>query len=229
MNDDQTLAVGPAGAGGVWSVDADAPLQAILDGPESPLLLRQALTGVLSWQIRNQTSIGRTLTSPRLAPQWVAALLALGATVTVEGDEGLADVPVEALVERRAAGRVSALHVPLVGSEHRWGAARVARTPADEPIVAAVAVVGMDGDVVRQARVALTGVWSGPVGLARATDRLVGVPLDQPCIRAVANAVEDEVAPEGDFLGSEEYRRAMAGVLTRRALEGCVRQEVGDE
>jgi CO/xanthine dehydrogenase FAD-binding subunit len=46
-------------------------------------------------------------------------------------------------------------------------------------------------------------------------------------IRAVATAVEDEVEPEGDFRGSEEYRRAMAGVLTRRALEQCLEKETG--
>jgi len=126
-------------------------------------------------------------------------------------------------------GRASALHLPLPGSQHRWGVACVARTPADEPIVSTVAVVGMDGDIVHYARVALTGVWSSPVRLARAPDSLVGAPLDPPCILAVANAVESEVAPEGDFLGSEDYRRAMAGVLTRRALEQCLRQEVGDE
>lgn len=229
MNDDQTLATGPTDAGGVWSLDPDAPLQAVLDRPDTPPLLRQALAGVLSWQIRNQTSIGRTLTSPRLAPQWVAALLALGVTVTVQADEGSTDIPLEALVERRVVGRVSTLHLSLPGSQHRWGAARVGRTPADEPIVAAVAVVRMDGDVVRHARVAITGVWPSPVRLARAPGSLIGARLDQPCIRAVANAVEGEVAPEGDFLGSEDYRRAMAGVLTRRALERCLRQEVGDE
>jgi len=47
-------------------------------------------------------------------------------------------------------------------------------------------------------------------------------PLDPDRIRAVAEAVEEEVAPRGDFLGSREYRRAMAGVLVRRALEQCV-------
>ena len=229
MKDDQFLSVNPVSTAGVWSVDADAPLQSVLDRPDTPPLLRQALTGVLSWQTRNRTPVGRTLTSPRLAPQWVAALLALEATVTVEGDEGPADVPLEALVERKAQGAVSTLHVSLAGPGQRWGEARVARTPADEPIVAAVAVVEMGGDVVRQARVALTGVWSEPARLAEASDRLVGGPLDQPSIRAVAGAVEGEVAPEGDFLGSEEYRRAMAGVLTRRALEECLRQEVDNE
>jgi CO/xanthine dehydrogenase FAD-binding subunit len=227
MNDDQTLSVDPAGAGDVWSVDADAPLQSALDRPDTPPLLRQALTGVLSWQTRNETPVRRTLTSPRVAPQWAAALLALGATVTVEGDGRSTEVPVELVLQRQAKGVVSALHVEL-GSV-RWGEARVARTPADEPIVSAIAVVGLDDDVVRQARVALTGAWPEPARLAKAPDRLVGGPLDAEHIQAVADGVAEEVAPRGDFLGSEAYRRAMAGVTTRRALEACLRREVGNE
>ena len=227
MKDDQSLFINPASTGGVWSVDADAPLQSVLDRPDTPPPLRQALTGVLSWQTRNETPVRRTLTAPRLAPQWAAALLALGATVTVEGDDGPMEVPVESVLRRQAKGVVSALHVEL-GSA-RWGEARVARTPADEPIVSAIAVVGMDNDVVRQARVALTGAWPEPARLAEAPARLVGGPLDAEHIRAVADGVAEEVVPRGDFLGSEEYRRAMAGVTTRRALEECLRQEVGDE
>jgi carbon-monoxide dehydrogenase medium subunit len=235
MNDDQALSVDPAGAGGVWSVDADAPLQSALDRPDTPPLLRQVLTGVLSWQTRNETPVRRTLMSPRVAPQWAAALLALGATVTVGGDDGPTEVPVELVLQRQAKGVVSALHVEL-GSV-RWGEARVARTPADEPIVSATAVVEMDGpsagsgqgDVVRQVRVALTGAWPEPARLAKAPDRLVGGPLDAEHIQAVADGVAEEVAPSGDFLGSEEYRRAIAGVTTRRALQACLRQAVGNE
>jgi CO/xanthine dehydrogenase FAD-binding subunit len=98
----------------------------------------------------------------------------------------------------------------------------VARTPADQPIVAAVAVVQMSNNLVEWVRVALTGVWPEPVRLANAPTGLMGGPLKVVYIEAVAEAVETEVAPEGDFLGSEDYRRAMAGVLTRRALEECI-------
>jgi CO/xanthine dehydrogenase FAD-binding subunit len=55
---------------------------------------------------------------------------------------------------------------------------------------------------------------------------LVGAPLDKERIRAVAAAVEAEVSPKGDYRGSAEYRRAMAGVMTRRALERCLQEEV---
>jgi carbon-monoxide dehydrogenase medium subunit len=211
----------------MWSIDADALLQLVLDSPECPPLLCQTLTGAISWQARNEKSVRQALTSPRVAPQWVAALLALGAMVTMEGDTGAAEIPLEALLQRRVEGKASTLHVMVGGV--KCGEAQVARTPADDPIVTAVAVVEIDGDVVRQAHVALTGVWPEPVRLAEAPAQLIGGPLDEERIRTVAEAVEKEVTPKGDFLGSKEYRRAMAGVLTRRALEKCLNQEVGDE
>ena len=221
----------------MWNIDPNAPLQSVLDNPECPPLLRQALTGAISWQTRNETPVRKALTSPRTAPQWVAALLALGATVTVEGDGGAKEMPLETLLRQEKKKKVTTLHIPplfpppMGGSEggRRWGEARVARTPADEPIVAAVAVVEVDGDIVRQARVALIGVWPEPVRLAQAAAQLVGRPLDEANIRAVAEGVKKEVAPRGDFRGSEEYRRAMAGVLTRRALEQCSQSEESDE
>jgi CO/xanthine dehydrogenase FAD-binding subunit len=210
-----------------WSIDADALLQSVLDSPESPSFLRQTLTGAISWQTRNEKSVRQALTSPRVALQWVAALLALGAVVTMEGDTGAAETPLEALLQRRAEGRVDTLHVMVEGV--KCGEAHVARTPADDPIVAAIAVVEIDGGVVRQARVALTGVWPELVRLAEAPAQLIDGPLDEERIRTVAEALEKEVAPKGDYLGSEEYRRAMAGVLTRRALEKCLDQEMEDE
>ena len=215
----------------LWSIDADSPLQSVLDAPECSPLLRQALTGAISWQTRNETPVRKALTSLRIAPQWVAALLALGATVSVERGEGTEEVPLEALLYQGGKGRATTLHVPPGGPGRRWGEARVARTPADEPIVAVVAVVDVEADnlTVRQARIALTGVWSKSARLAEAASYLVGRSLDETSMQAVVEGVEKEIAPKGDFLGSEEYRRAMASVLTHRALEQCLRQEESGE
>jgi CO/xanthine dehydrogenase FAD-binding subunit len=151
----------------------------------------------------------------------VAALLALGATVTAEGDDGPAEITLEAMLQD-GGGNLSAVHVPPVGTDVRVGEATVARTPAEAPIVAAFAALEFADGVVRQVRVALSGVWPEPARLAASSALLPGGPLDLARIEAVAAAVAEEVAPKGDFLGSEEYRRAMAGVLTRRALASCL-------
>jgi CO/xanthine dehydrogenase FAD-binding subunit len=191
--------------------------------------LSRVLLGVTSWQVRTETSLDRAVASRRVAPQLVAALLALGAVVTTQGEDGLETVSLEEYLGREARGRVAALHIPGVAGDRRWGEARVARTPADEPIVAAIAVVDEAGGKVTSARVALTGVWPEPFRLAQAPASLEKAKLDAASIEEVAAGVEKEVAPVGNFLGSSEYRRAMAGVLTRRALQSCLSGEAGDE
>ncbi len=205
----------------IWSIDGEATLQSVIERPDCPPLFRQTLTGPLSWQKRNEITVRRALATPQLASLWVAALLALGATVLLEREEGEQEVALEAALGHEVRGRMKELRVQPERPGRRWGQARVARTPADDPIVAAVAVVDLEGETVRQARVALIGAWPEPVRLAEAPARLVGRPLDEAHIREVAAAIEQEVAPRGDFLGSEAYRRAMAGVMARRALEQC--------
>jgi len=214
---------------GVWTVEPEASLQSVLDDPACPGLLRRALTGVHSWQVRNETHVERTLRASQLMPQWIAALLALGATITVDGGDDEEEVALVKLVRRETTGDITALHVPLSGPAMRWGEAHVARTPSDDPIVAAFAVVEAEDGAVAAARIALTGVWSEPVRLAEAANGLVGEALSEEAIREVAAAVEKGVEPVEDYLGSEAYRRAMAGVLTRRALEACLEQEGADE
>ena len=226
MENTETTTASSKSNGCMWPVDADATLQTMLDSEACVPLLRQTLTGALTWHVRNRRPLRRALASPGIAPQWMAALLALGASVTVEREPEPEQIPLETLLHERIEGEIIALHVRTEGI--RWGYAQVARTPVDDPIVAAVACVEMQGDQVHDARIALTGAWSRPVGLATAPGRLTGGPLDEEQIQAVAMAVEEEVSPKGDFRGSAEYRRAMARVMTRRALEQCLQDRLQD-
>jgi carbon-monoxide dehydrogenase medium subunit len=215
-----------SGAAGSWEIACDATLQAVVESAGCAELFRRTLTGSVSWQVRNRTTTGRVLTTPSAALSWFAALLALGAEVSVEGQ---GHVPVHQFLERRIKGRLQTLHVPVLGCDGTplrgicWGEARVARTPSDEPIVSAVAAVEGVPSAITRARLALTGVWARPVAMADAASLLVGGRLTAGRIRDVAAKVEAEVAPKGDFLGSAEYRRAMAGVMARRALEECLK------
>jgi len=97
---------------------------------------------------------------------------------------------------------------------------RVARAPRDEPIVAVAAVVEVADGVCRQVRLALAGAGR-PQRMASAEHILEGRPLTDTWLQKVAEAVEAEAKPISDFRGSAEYRRAMAGVLARRALEAA--------
>ena len=63
---------------------------------------------------------------------------------------------------------------------------------------------------------------AGPFDLAHATaveQALEGQAATQDNIRRAAEAVADQVDPLDDFRGSSDYKRDMAVVFTRRALE----------
>lgn len=201
-------------------LNAGASLQDVYQASGIPDLLASTLGGTLSWQFRNENTVLRVLQSPTLAPRFVAALLALGARVLSGEDE---EQPLADYLERSEARDVpaSAIHMSTEVPGRVWGEACVSRTPADQPIVTAVAVLDLTNGEVRQARLALAGTWRGPVGLAGSVESLVGGPLDEKRISEVTEAVEREVEPRSDYRGSADYRRALAAVLARRSLEDC--------
>ena len=214
------LAEGFDGAKITLCLSAQALLHEVYQAPDSPDIFSRTLSGPLSWQQRNSTTVEEAVLSPNLAPQWVAALLALGTRVTFPEEEGLLiDFPHWAMAR---AGKLFNLKIPLNVPGRVWGEAHVSRTPADQPIVAAIAVVDLTDGFVRRARLALTGTWRQHARLAHAAEHLIGHQLSQELIQKVVVNVMEEVSPPDDFRGSAEYRRAMAGVLTRRVLEACL-------
>ncbi len=146
-------------------------------------LLVRAAKGEGPVNVRNAATVGGVVATGATDSELYAALLALGAAVLQSG----APEPVLLEALEQVQGLITALLVPL--GERRGGLARTARTPADRPIVAAVAVTGAEGS-----RVALCGVAERPI--------LDGTPH----------------TPYADFKGSADYRAALAAVLRARAL-----------
>ncbi|MBN1963501.1 MAG: FAD binding domain-containing protein [Anaerolineae bacterium] len=219
--------IGPSESGGL-SLGGAATLEAVAAHRATPLLLKDAITRTLTWNRRNAISVGEAIEYPGDMPEVVAALLALDAEV-VFALRGVTRIPLadlEIVVEEPKLpqhGLITAVELPADRAGFAWGAAHVARTPADGPIVSAAAALLVDEEgLITVARLALSGVWPRPAGLAyHAAAALVGAPLDDDRIAAALAVLADEIAPLVDYRGSVDYRRAMAAVLARRALTQC--------
>ena len=184
-----------------------------------PEILRLAIKDDKVWQKWNENSIEKTLLSPGLASQWVAALLALDACVAFENG---AEASLSDFLQRRVnEGKLVSLSVPCDDSEKLYGHSAVRIVPTDEPIVGAYAVVKMKEDVVEKARIALTGASREQAKLFDAAERMVGKKLGEALLEEVGKAVVEEASPKEDYRGGVEYRREMAGLMTKRALEMC--------
>ncbi|MDH7486959.1 MAG: FAD binding domain-containing protein [Anaerolineae bacterium] len=172
--------------------------------------------------LRHQATVGGAVAVANLADELLVALLAGDAQVIVHAPEET-HLPLSEFLARREewlAAHALITEVSVGQPPERTGAAsqRVARTPADAPIVCAAAALSADGDACTVARLALGGVAARPLRLPEVEAMLVGQALSAAQIEAAAERVCELVQPPGDFRGSAEYRKAMAGVLGGRVL-----------
>ncbi len=171
--------------------------------------------------LRHLATVGGVLTATSGPPEVLLALLALDATVVLRGPRGAQrNEPLASFLSRPGApaGKV------LVGVQfarpapHAAGSlARVARTPRDEAIVAAAAVLVVDEGVCKRARLSLAGAGLAPRRIPAAEALLAGRPLSAERISAAA-AATDGLPFESDLRASAGYRQAMAAVVAQRSL-----------
>jgi hypothetical protein len=209
-------------------IDIHTPLQTVFNAAPTPEPIRHNLRRRTTWQQRAGTTLEQAILSPGLAPQWIATLLAWGAYLNFTSD-ARRSIPLADYLQGvgPGRGRPSHLLLPIHPVGRRWGEASVGHTPSDQPVVTAIAIVDMDKDRIRRARLALTGVWREIARLAEAPQQLTGKPLTEENILQVVEAIQYEVEPHPTWRGGTDYRRSMAGLMTRRAFEQCMIGEKG--
>jgi carbon-monoxide dehydrogenase medium subunit len=85
-------------------------------------------------------------------------------------------------------------------------------------VVNLAAIFTFDGDKVSQARLAFGSVAPTIIRAKKAEAYLSGKILDASTITEVVRIVREEIKPIDDLRGSADYRRYIAGVITKRIL-----------
>jgi CO/xanthine dehydrogenase FAD-binding subunit len=167
---------------------------------------------------RNAATLGGMIGGRPTDSELLAALLVLEAELTLQWEsvELFTSTLAEYLeVEERPVGLITAVTLPW--QEGQGASERVARTPADYPIVAVTGWRPEGGAI----RLAATGISERPVRLGAAEAALADG-LDEHSIEQASAAAQDSSDHPGDFRGDAAYRAEMAAVLTRRVLRQLV-------
>jgi carbon-monoxide dehydrogenase medium subunit len=162
-------------------------------------------------QVRHRGTLGGTTAHCDPASDLPTALLALGGTVVAQGPDGRRAIPLTEFflgffeTALQPDEMVVEIRVPRTGGAG-WGYEKFTRRANDWPIVAVAAVDG---------RVALANM-AGAVVRATATEEAL---VRGASIEEAAALADEGTSPVSDMHADEEYRRHLARLLTRRALE----------
>ena len=207
---------------GQWKIGAltrHADIQGNADlGPVS-----KAAALIADQQVRNRGTIGGSLAHGDPASDLPTVMLACEGSVTVTGSGGTREVAAADLFQdylTTAVGDDEVLTEVRLPDFDGWGSSYVkfTRRAEDWAMVAVCAMVRKAGDgSFEDVRIALTNMASTPLRAGAAEAALRGKGAD--AIAAAAEQAAEGTDPPGDLNATPDYKRHLARVLTRRALE----------
>jgi CO/xanthine dehydrogenase FAD-binding subunit len=194
-------------------IGATTKLQAIADheaaGAYANGVLVKAILDSASRNTREAASLAGSIVAAQGNSPLVTALLALDARLIVRGARGTREQEV-ALPYWTAQPRTLILRVilPALSPDIHAAYEKVARTPADLPIVCVAARATVEDRQLRAIRLALGGVAEKPIVITRPAGS----------VEDLAQLAVSTVTPPDDYFASARYRCEMIGVLVKRAL-----------
>ena len=192
-------------------------------------LMADAMPQIGHVQIRNRGTIGGSLAHADPAAELPAVVAALEGELVVRSARGervlrpeeffvayltTAIEPTELVVEVR---------LPVTPERTGTAFLEVSRRHGDFALVGVAASVTLDGSgVCTRCAIALTGVGPTPVVARAAAQQLVGAKPTPEALEDIGRRAASSLQPDGDLHASSQYRKHVAGVLTRRALARAV-------
>ena len=196
--------------------------------------LADASAIVGSHATRAHGTLGGNVMTASPAMDTGSPLLCFGATAILQSASGTRSVPMDELWT--GPGRtvaephelLVAIDLPALAPGTSSCYVRLEyRRQMEIAIVGAGAQVTIVDGVITDARVAMTAVSATIRRIAAAEQALVGTSGDRAAADAAGVAVSEACVPISDVRGSADYRRAMVGVIARRAIQAAVTRATG--
>ena len=194
------------------------------------LLVVQTYEHVATTRIRSMATVGGGLVHGDPNEDPPPTLIALGASVELTSANGNRVVPVEDLfldyyeTDVQPGEILTSVTIPPMPAGSGGVYLKFLPKTADDYGTVSVAAIVTPGEnnLCQDVKIVLGSVGMTPVHATGAEDILRGRPLTEENIAACAAAVKGAVDPLDDFRGSEDYKREMAEVFTRRAIRQAV-------
>jgi carbon-monoxide dehydrogenase medium subunit len=183
-----------------------------------------AAATIADQQVRNMGTIGGTLAHGDPASDLPAILLAHEGSVILRGPNGEREVAAADFFEDYLTTVVAEdeimteVRIPALEG-YGYGYEKFNRRQEDWAMVAVGALIKKGGDgSCADVRVGLTHMGSTPLRATAVEEALRGQPLTADTIAAAAEQAAEGTEPPADLNASQDYKRHLARVLTKRAL-----------
>ena len=196
--------------------------------------LAEAASVIGDVQVRNRGTIGGSVAHADPAADLPVILTALNASFVAQSPAGSRRIAVDDFFTDFFTTAMSAneilteICVPMPPAGSGTAYAKLPHPASGYVVVSAGALITRQASgTCAAARVAIGGLGSGPVRAIATEMELQGKPLTAQVIAGAAAKAAEETDPDGDTYASAEYKRHVATVYARKAIEAALERAKG--
>jgi carbon-monoxide dehydrogenase medium subunit len=192
-------------------------------------LLPECASQIGDMQVRNKGTIGGSIAHSDPAGDWPAAILALDAELVavskggervIKAGDFFVDLLTTALQPNEILREIR-INKPQGRTGHAY--VKMPHPASGFAVVGVAASLSFNGgSECKSARIGITGVSSKAYRATAVETTLTGASLDDNSIAGASSHATDGIDVNGDVFASDEYRRHLAQVYTRRAIAAAL-------
>ena len=196
-------------------------------------VLRETAETIADLQVRYRGTIGGNVANGDPGNDMPALMMCLDAAYVLRGPGGERQVAARDFYEAayftalKEDEVLTEIRIPTPPLGHGYAYAKMKRKVGDYATAAAAVLLTLDGGTCKTAAIALTNVGQTPLFAEAAGQALVGTGVDDAAIDAAVAAAVEITDPVDDMRGPPDFRRHVAGVMTRRAIQTALSRAKG--
>ncbi|WP_299784238.1 xanthine dehydrogenase family protein subunit M [uncultured Marivita sp.] len=186
-------------------------------------ILREAALQIADPQVRYMGTVGGNVANGDPGNDMPGLMQCLDAVFTVVGPDGERDIPARDFYEaaymtaREDDEVLTRVTIPLPKGGYAYEKQK--RKIGDYATAAAAVQIVKEGGTCASAAIAMTNLSDTPVFSETAGAALVGTSVDDAALKAAVAAMLDDIDPTEDNRGPIAFKKHVAGVILRRAIE----------
>lgn len=180
-------------------------------------------------QVRNKGTLGGSIAHADPAADWPAVMIALNAEIVAvspngERTLGVDDFFLDLLTTALEPGEIlREIRIKKPAGRFGQAYAKVLQPASGFAVVGVAVNLTLDGaGACESASIGITGVASKAYRASAVESALKGATLDQDKVKDAASHAADGIDANGDLFASADYRKHLAQVHTRRAIESAL-------
>jgi CO/xanthine dehydrogenase FAD-binding subunit len=200
---------------------------AVLQSPEvaqhCPIMV-EAYRLVSHHSVRNRGTIGGSLCHNDPASEMPLVINLVGGTLIARSASGERAIAADQFFKGSfetaldASELLTEIRVPIPARGHGWSFQEISQRKGDYALVAAGAMLAIDGEVCCRVRLGFRNVGETIFRMPAIEARIEGQPPSAALFSAAGTAAMNAVDPPSDLHADEAYRRDLVKVLTERVL-----------